>query len=288
MESMTGYAFTEKSSDEFSYSVEIKSLNSKYLETYVNLPKMIRTEENEIQKMLKGYFSRGKIELNVDIYDWTSPRQVSLNHDLIKKYYRELKKIQASLGIATPVTLESILNLEGVSHKGRSGMTEKSLKDIYRSIEAVARKAIAMRKKEGLATKKDILASVAVISRAAGTIRDRVRDIARKKADELKARIESIALSRVEDTRVFTEIAILADKLDVNEELVRLNDHIEKFKAVIKESGQIGRKLDFLAQEMFREINTVASKSNSSEISHTVVEVKNHIDKIREQCRNIV
>ena len=104
----------------------------------------------------------------------------------------------------------------------------------------------------------------------------------------MKKKITALVGAKVDDVRLYTEISILADKLDINEEIVRLVDHIKKFKEVIKNKEQVGRKLDFLAQEMFREINTISSKSNSSEISHIVVDLKNYIDRIREQCRNIV
>ncbi|HOO71870.1 MAG TPA: YicC family protein [Spirochaetota bacterium] len=288
MESMTGYAFIEKSTDEFSFSIELKSLNSKYLETFINIPKIIRYQENDIQQLLKKYFSRGKIELNLDIFDWTVNKNISLNHELIKKYFRELKKIQRDMGINQPVTLDSVLKLDGVSQRERSVISDKSLKDVYKTIEAAAKKTIEMRKKEGNATKKDIVASINAIYKSVEAIKQRVKPIADNKVKELKERIDKISQKNIDDSRLFSEIAILADKLDINEELVRLNDHIAKFKAIIKVNDQIGRKLDFLAQEMFREINTIASKSNSSEISHIVVDVKNYIDKIREQCRNIV
>lgn len=285
---MTGYAFIEKSTDEFSFSIELKSLNSKYLETFINIPKIIRYQENDIQQLLKKYFSRGKIELNLDIFDWTVNKNISLNHELIKKYFRELKKIQRDMGINQPVTLDSVLKLDGVSQRERSVISDKSLKDVYKTIEAAAKKTIEMRKKEGNATKKDIVASINAIYKSVEAIKQRVKPIADNKVKELKERIDKISQKNIDDSRLFSEIAILADKLDINEELVRLNDHIAKFKAIIKVNDQIGRKLDFLAQEMFREINTIASKSNSSEISHIVVDVKNYIDKIREQCRNIV
>ena len=104
----------------------------------------------------------------------------------------------------------------------------------------------------------------------------------------MKSRLKSITDGSIDNSRLYTEIALIADKLDINEEIVRMNDHLEKLKVVMKEQEQMGRKLDFLSQELFREINTIAAKSNNSEIAHMVVDIKNHIDKIREHCRNIV
>jgi len=125
MESMTGYSFLEKSSDQFSYSVEIKSLNAKYLEVYVNLPKILRNEENEYIQIIKKHFKRGKIELSIDIFDWNSTKPVSLNLDLMKKYYQELQILHKSLKIKEPLKFESLLMLEGITQRERTSVSDK-------------------------------------------------------------------------------------------------------------------------------------------------------------------
>lgn len=288
MESMTGYAFVEKSTKQFSFSVEIKSLNSKYLETYVTLPKILKNEENDLHNLLKSFFSRGKIECNIDIFDWNETRPISLNDELIKKYYRELKKIHKELGIKEPIRFESVLSLEGISQRERTVLTREAHKAIYDTIAAVAKKAIDMRKKEGASVKKDLVKSLGEIVNNINLVKKMAKDIPAEKKEQLRTRIEALAGAKVDDMRIYTEISILADKLDINEEIVRLDDHIAKFRTIMAETDQVGRKLDFLAQEMFREINTIGSKSNSSTIAHIVVDLKNYIDKIREQCRNIV
>ncbi len=287
MESMTGYGFIEKNSEQFSFSAELKTLNSRYLEIFITLPKILRNDENEIHGMLKQHFTRGKLELSIDIYDWVGTRSVSLNDDLIVKYYRELQKIHKRLNIKEPVDLAAILSLDGITQRERSSISEKSRKDIYAAISNVIKKTNAMRKREGEAMKKDLANSVKEISSVVDRIRGLARDQVKVKMDTLSKRLSSLAEGVVDD-RIYMEMAVLSDKLDINEEIIRLKDHLAKFKAMMKEPGQVGRKLDFLAQELFREINTIASKSSNSEISHLTVEVKNNIDKIREQCRNIV
>jgi len=288
MESMTGYAFIEASTDQFSYSVEIKSLNSKYLEVYVNLPKILRNEENEYISILKKNFNRGKIELNIDIFDWSNVKPVALNKELIAKYYNELKDIHKKLKIQDPLRFESILSLEGITQRERSNLSAKSSKDILKNIGNVIKKTREMRKKEGAVTKKDILQSLEQITADTSVIKSLSGNIIRDKKENLKKKLITITEGAIDNTRIYSEIAILADKLDINEELVRLGDHLKKFKSTMNEKDQMGRKLDFISQEIFREINTIASKSNSSEISHLVVNVKNHVDRVREQCRNIV
>ena len=288
MESMTGYAFLESSADQFSYSVEIKSLNSKYLEVFVNLPRILRNEENEYINIIKKNFYRGKIELTVEIFEWSNTKPVSLNSELIKKYYKELGEIHKSLKIQEPLKFESILGLEGITQREKSGLTAKSKKSISKTMSSVIKKTIEMRKKEGEVIKKDVLMSLDQISSDSEKIRKLAGKTLLEKKDSLKKKLIDITDGSIDNTRLNSEIAILADKLDINEEIVRLNDHLKKFRSMLNDKDQKGRKLDFISQEIFREINTVASKSNSSEISHLVVNVKNHIDKVREHCRNIV
>jgi uncharacterized protein (TIGR00255 family) len=268
--------------------VELKTLNNKYMEAYVNLPKVLKRRENDILQTLKQSFSRGKLELSIDIYDWVNTKPVYLNEEVIRKYFAVLKRLHSSLRIDVPLALDTILSLEGVSHRERSQITQKSHDEIDKALAQAIKMARKMRMTEGAAIKKDILASVALISGNAASIKKRARDVSRQKADQLRKRLEQLSGKKIGDDRILGEVAVLADKLDINEELVRLQDHIVKFRAVADECGQIGRNLDFLAQEIFREVNTIGSKSNSSEIAHLVVEMKNHIDKIREHCRNII
>lgn len=288
MESMTGYAFLEKSTDQFSYSVELKSLNSRYLEIYVNFPKILKNEENEVHGIIKKRFSRGKLELSVEIFDWTVTRPIAINAAMIKKYYRELRRVHRELSVADPLRFESVLTLEGVSQRERSAISRSSRADIYGSIDRVIGKAIEMRRREGTAVRKDLASLISEITRHIGAIRALSKRVTEEKKESLRKRIEAAFGTGSDDGRIYGEIALLADRLDINEEIVRFRDHIKKFNSMMKSGGQAGKKLDFLAQELFREVNTIGSKSNSSEIAHIVVEVKNHIEMIREHCRNVV
>ncbi len=288
MESMTGYAFFEKSTEQFSYSVELKSLNSRYLEIYVNVPKVIKNEENEIHNLLKKRFGRGKLELNIDIFDWIVTKPIAINAAMIKKYYRELRHVQKDLGITDPLRFESVLSLDGISQRERSAISRTSRADIYGTISRVIDKALEMRGKEGAAIKKDLVKLVSEIAGRVNAIKAAAKSSVKDKKETLARRIENTAGSKIDDMRLFTEIAILADKLDINEEIIRFKDHIQKFNTLMKGGGQVGKKLDFIAQEMFREVNTIGSKSNNSEIAHMVVDIKNHVEMIREHCRNVV
>lgn len=286
MYSMTGYASLEGRTGRFSYTVEIKSLNSKFLETYVNLPRVLRAEEQEIQKKVSRALLRGKVEVSIDIVRWHESRPVSINGELLSRYYQELKELAGSLG-SNPPSLDSLLGLDGVTQKEKIAIDKESVQAVMKTVDQALAKVTEMRKSEGKATREDILASVKSIDEMAREIKSLSRGLAAQKADTLRKRLESLGVKE-EDPRIYNEVVIMADRLDINEELVRLKDHVRKFRAVVKEKDQIGRKLDFISQEIFREINTITSKSNSSAIAHLVVDMKNHVDKIREQCRNVV
>ena len=288
MESMTGYSHTEGATDQFSYSISLKSLNSKYLEIYAHLPKVIKDYGEEIEAMLKSTFIRGKIELTVEVFDWMETKKVTVNYDAIKGYYDEFSRIEKKLKLAGTLDLNFLLGMDGVIQKERTLITAKTKKDIMRAIGDVVARAKRMRNGEGLSIKKDIGKSLTAISKGLGRIQTLTGDVPARAFTRLKEAIETMSSGKVSDERLLAEIAILADKLDINEEKVRLRDHINKFNEMMAEEGQIGKRLDFLAQELFREINTISSKSNSSPVAHLVVEMKNHVDKIREHCRNVV
>ncbi len=288
MESMTGYAYVESSTEQFSFSVEIKSLNSKFLEIYTDLPRILQKDENEIKDRLKEKLNRGKITLTIEIFDWTKERAVSIDEDLLKKYYAQLKNIESELGLKNFFSGDLIFTLDNVIRRERTSISVKSREDLFNIIEAAVDMNLKMREKEGNAVKKDVLKILGDITEALGKIKSLSKEVGKAQFKRLKHNIEAISNSEISDVRLLSEIAILADKLDINEEVVRLKDHLKKTKSTLNQRDQIGKKLDFLAQEMFREINTISSKANSSAISHLTVEMKNNIDKIREHCRNIV
>jgi uncharacterized protein (TIGR00255 family) len=288
MESMTGYCYIEKSTPQFSFSVEIKSLNSKFLEIYANLPRILGKDENNITQILKNKFSRGKIVLTIEIFDWIEERRVSINSNVLKKYYTELKQIEKELKIENYFSGDILFSFDNVKRTSKSLLSKHSHDIIYNTLNIVMDRTVKMRIKEGNAIKKDIQNSLNEISNNLIKIKEQYNDISKILFNKLKKNIESITDKPVSDVRLYTEVAILVDKIDINEEIIRLNDHIKKFKILMNDNSQIGKKLDFLAQEMFRETNTISSKANNSEISYMGVNMKNHIDKIREHSRNII
>jgi uncharacterized protein (TIGR00255 family) len=215
-------------------------------------------------------------------------RPLAVNAEVIRTYYKKLDMLRKELSVSEPLRFESVLSLDGVSSRERTVMPAGTIKDIYGTVDIAAAKAVRMRKKEGTAIRRDLDSIIKDISDKIVRIKMLAQKAPREKYDQMKKRTEALLGSSVDTSRLYTEFAILADKLDINEEVVRFRDHLKTFNALMRAGGQIGKKLDFMAQEMFREINTIGSKSGSSEIAREVVEVKNHIEKIREHCRNIV
>ncbi len=288
MESMTGYSHAEGATEQFSYSISLKSLNSKYLEMSIHLPRALKSSEEEVEDILKSAFDRGKIELIVDFFDWVDTKKVKIDLPTLKKYHDELAGICKKLKINCDMDIALLLGMDGVMRKEWALLSVKAKKAIMRAIGEAVHATRAMRKKEGASIAKDLTRSLEAISKGLLEIISLTKDVPTKSFVRLKETIESISGGKVPDERILTEVAILADRMDINEEKVRLGDHIAKFKLIMKENGQIGKRLDFLAQEMFREINTIASKTGDSRVAHIVVEMKNHVDKIREHCRNVV
>jgi uncharacterized protein (TIGR00255 family) len=287
MESMTGYAHMEGKTPQFSFTVEVKSLNSKFQEIYINVPKVLSHEEYEINDFVKKEFTRGKVELSIDVYDWTEPRAVSVNEPALEKYYKGLVAFRKKIKAQEDFSLDSLLLLDGVVQKGKSGISDQSVAIIKKSVGTTLKKVTLMRREEGKALEKDLLSSASSIEKNLAKVGKLTEFSSKERFDKLKERIDRISPG-IEDSRLYSEVALYADRIDINEEITRLTDHLKKFHDTAKEKDQVGKKLDFIAQEMFREANTIGSKTASSEVSHLCVEIKNNIEKIREQCRNVV
>ena len=206
---------------------------------------------------------------------------------MLKNYYNELNALSKHFDGKT-FSIDSLLSLEGVLSKSRLIVEQKTKDEIFKIVKTCLKDLISMRKIEGKSLEKDILSSLKIIETEMSQIKKEASNIAKTNFEKYKKRIQSLAQTDIDPQRLISEVAIIVDRIDINEELVRLSDHISKFKSTVKSIDGVGKKLDFISQEMFREINTIGSKSTDIKILHRVVDMKNAIDKIREQCRNIV
>ena len=277
-------------SENYMTKVEVKSVNSRYLELNLRVPKDFMAIEDKIRQIIKSKLKRGKVDLYLS-YDVTSPdlQELSLNKDLAKAYYRDMEDLRNMLEIDEKITLRDIVLLEGVLKKSSTNETDKELlSQVLKTVEEAVENLDEMRKVEGENLKIDLENKIVNVEEFVGEI----KTLAPKVIEENEKKFTENIYERLKEEdldlpRLTTELAIMADKLSIDEEITRLSSHISQFNGIIKDKDSVGRKLDFLLQEFNREANTIGSKTTSSEILKLVVSLKSEIEKIREQIQNI-
>ena len=288
--SMTGYGRGEASERGYEAVVELKSVNSRYCEISLRSPKSLNEREAEIQRLIKEAFSRGRISAFVTVTDPT-PETVPyrVNATAVRSYRELLDKVRSEAGIEGPIGLEHILKYSDVLEADE---VEEDREAIWAATHAALTAACegmqAMRLQEGAALKTELE------ERLSG-IEEKLREVERlsplrvaSSGERLRDRLaEIIEEGKIDSERIEFEMAMLADKLDVREECVRLDSHLALFREAIASGEPVGRKLNFLSQEMNREINTIGSKSNDADMSHLVVGMKEELEKIKEQVENV-
>lgn len=292
IQSMTGYGRTESVLNGRRYTVEIKSLNHRYLEISIRLPAIISALELEIKKKISGRLSRGRIELNIRMdseYGSINESRYELNLPLIRNYYELLGQLREELGLKEEITLNMVAGFRDTFVLKEPGL---DLSFIWEELETVLGKAMdalmEMRKKEGEIIYHDLILRMDLVMKSLDSIESRAPQVIleyRKRLDErVKELIGGIV---VDDLRLGQEVAIMAEKSDITEEIVRLKSHIIQFGDLLKGIDAVGRNIDFLIQEMIREINTIGSKSSDVGISKMVIDIKTELARIREQAQNI-
>lgn len=291
VKSMTsfGRASNEEGSKHL-FSVEMKSVNSRYLDVNVRLPKSIISLEEEIRKLVNSKLSRGKVDIFINQKSYSQGEGVAkLNLNLAQSYYNCLKEIEGNLGVKNDVTVTQIARFPNVIDIIEE---EDSIEETWLLIKPLILSSLDlmdnMRVLEGEKLKEDILYKTNEIEKIVISIEkiaDTIPNAYKKKLEtRLKDLLEGI---EVDESRIAQEVAIIADKAAVDEEITRLKSHLNQIRITFDEGGQIGRKLDFIIQEMNREANTIASKSSDMDMTNYVINIKNLIEKIREQVQNI-
>lgn len=287
MKSMTGYAYEEFSNDDLSLSVEIKSYNSRFLDLAVNLPSFLSRLEMTVREIISEKIPRGKVDVYIKIKEKNSKMTVSADTNAALAYAAEIEKIAAVLGSKEPVPLELIIEQEGVLN------VQKDFDPQYywQFIEPVLQKALKQfiddRQREGANLCADILKMVEKIENCTAVFTEWQPKMEELFKANIVKRFEEVLGDAVDEQRVMQETAALLVKYTINEEIVRLKSHISALKKEIAENETPGRKLDFICQEMNREINTIGSKNQVSEVGAAVISAKDALENIREQIRNI-
>ncbi len=288
--SMTGFGRGEASADGRTWTVEIKTVNHRFLDQRIVLPRSVSGLEERVKKMVATHFDRGRVEANIIVQgDASAGVQLQVNMDLARKYYRCLQEVKTTLDLAGHITIAEMLGLRDlISHQEEGLDLEKEWIGLEKALDQALDACDRMREKEGQSLKQDLLQRLQAFARLVETIAGGVPDIVQGRRQELKVRIEKL-LGEVDldPARLAQEAAFMADKADVTEEIVRLRSHIDQFETFLGSDEPVGRRLDFLLQEFLREVNTLASKISNGTVAHLGVEMKNEIEKLREQVQNI-
>lgn len=290
LKSMTGFGRCENDTGERKLIVELKSVNHRYLEISVKLPKKLSYFESGIRNVLKQSVSRGKVDVSVTYEDYTQSRAcVKYNEDTAREYYNGLEKMSHDFGIENNVTASVLSTFPDVFTLEEQSMDEQKLWELLEStVSSAVEKFVETRIAEGGHLLADIHAKLDGMLTIVDFIEERepqiVMEYRKKLTDKVK---ELLGETSIDESVLATEITIFADKICVDEEMVRLRAHISNMKSTLSEAANVGRKLDFIAQEMNREANTILSKANDLAVSYQAIDLKTEIEKIREQIQNI-
>jgi len=287
MKSMTGYAYRENLSGNITVSVEIKGYNSRFLDLSVYLPSWLSPLESGIREYLSTRFGRGKVEVGIRVKERDAPVSVSVNENAAAMYEKAIRGLANTLGLREEPSLAVILGLDGVLETETNRDTEKYRALIEPVLAAAADQFEAERIREGKNTAEDILSHIVLLEEAVKAISAHVPELEASIKDNLHSRFEELLGDRIDENRILAETAVLLIKYTISEELARLSSHLTEFRLEAERNLAPGKKLDFLCQEINREINTIGSKTPILEVSRSVVEMKNALENIREQLRNV-
>ena len=291
MKSMTGYGRGDCSQDGFKITVELSSVNRKQTEISVNLPREMEMLEAPIRDVINRYIARGRLTVRVALHaGGNSAARMHLNLPLAKAYARELNRLGRALKLSGSVSLDHLVRAPGVFQTDEQIAEEE---DFWPAVQKSLKKALGamvkMRDREGAHLQRDLVDRIKVMRRSVVEIQKHVPKVAERYREQLVERIRSAGLDvpGTDDERLLKEVVYFADRSDITEELTRLQSHFQQFDDCLKSREPVGRMLDFLAQEMNREINTIGSKANDSLISREVVTLKAELEKFREQAQNV-
>lgn len=289
--SMTGFGKASRTVKKMSFSVELRSVNSKFLEVSSRLPMVFSDKESEIKEIISQKISRGKISVQLSIdKNINSKLTISVQPDVVKDYYKLLTSIKKATGIKEEIKLEHILKFSEIFKPEDTDDLADYWNDIKKTIQSAAADLYNMKNKEGKVLEKDILARVNAIEKRLDIVSKQsqvnMKETKARMMDKVKNLIAEAGIE-ADNNRLEYELIMISDRLDITEEVIRAKSHINYFRNNVKEKELSGRRLNFLVQELNREINTIASKSNSSGISQYVVEMKEELEKVKEQLQNI-
>lgn len=290
LKSMTGYGRREAVTEGKKILVEIKSVNHRYSDYNIKVQRHLGFLEDKIRKYVSSSITRGKFDiyLNVENYE-TADKQITLNKEIAKNYIDVLYRLRDEFGLKDDITVSNVASNPDIFSTERVEEDEEALWNTVKTVlDGTLSDFIAMREREGERIQKDLCERIDYMRTLVKEVDERSPQTVKEYSDKLYEKIKEVLDGKeIDEARILTEVAIYADKVAVNEETVRLGSHFEEFDTIINSGSPAGRKLDFLIQEINREVNTIGSKASDIEIAKTVVTLKGEIEKLREQIQNI-
>ena len=290
IKSMTGFGRCEKVTEEYKLSVEMKAVNHRYLDMSIKMPKKFNYFEAGIRNLLKNDIQRGKVDVFINYEDYTENKMsLKYNASLAAEYMEYFKKMEEQFGIANDIKVSVLSRMPEVLTMEEVPDDEDSMwKILSEVVEEAADSSVESRVREGEHLKNDLLGKLDYMLEQVAFIEERSPRVVAEYRMKLEEKVhELLESASIDEGRIATEVTIFADKICVDEETVRLRSHIDHTRKELLAGGSVGRKLDFIAQEMNREANTILSKANDLEISEHAIILKTEIEKVREQIQNI-
>ena len=290
LKSMTGFGRCEISDENRKIIVEMKAVNHRYCDINIRMPKKLAFFETAMRNLIKKYVQRGKIDVFMTYEDHTEAGIcLKYNEDLAKEYYKQLNRMSQQFNIANDIKASSLSGYPEVFSLEEQTINEEELwKLLETALEGACERFVESRITEGEDLKTDMLMKLDSMLEVVSYIEEDSPEIIAKYKEKLQRKVEEmLADHTIDENRLLTEVAIFADRTSIDEEIVRLRSHIQNTKDTLMAGGSVGRKLDFVAQEMNREANTILSKANNLIVSNRAIDLKTNIEKVREQIQNI-
>lgn len=290
IKSMTGFGRSERSTESRKIVVEIKAVNHRYCDITIKMPKKISFFEAAIRNLLKQYIQRGKVDVFISYEDYTENKvSVKYNEDIAGAYFSNIKKLSEDFGLENDLKASVLSRFPEVFTLEEQDIDEEEIWTLLEgTIREACEKFVETRIMEGEHLKKDIFEKLDAINDKITFIEEREPQIIAEYREKILTKVkELLGDTKIDEAVLATELIIYSDKVCVDEETVRLRSHINHTKSTLEEGNSVGRKLDFIAQEMNREANTILSKANDLQVSNVAIDIKTEIEKIREQIQNI-
>ncbi len=287
MKSMTGYASRELLHEEFQASVEIKSCNNRYLDIHFHLPGVLGALEPPLRDMIKQRVSRGRVDVTIRYKCLESSELIHVDHHMLQQYARAFRTIIKETGIDDALRLEHFTAVGEILKPVDPQQGSPHDRQIIEMTEEMMDAFEESRRTEGKATRRDIVGQLESFTRAFEQVKQRSDALEQSLQEALTERFRQLIGEEYDQQRIYAETAVMLVKYSINEEIQRTESHLSQFCSQMEGGAPVGKRLDFLCQELNREVNTIASKSTMAEINHAVVAMKDHLENIREQLRNV-